>query len=511
MSLTEWQGIVEGLQSYWPDDDPPETQQHLDTPLDVARAIDPGTIRTPALELINRYLVELLATPDGRLILCMPPQEGKTTLIRRFIEWVLRDSPDTRVAVATNTQDLAREMGGAVKDDIDDHRAVLNLRLRHDVASRSQFKILGRRGGVYAVGIGGSLTGRAVDLLVIDDPVKSAEQADSEVYRQRTFDWWQTVAATRLAPGAPVVVVMTRWHEDDLAGRLQAGEDADRWKVLSIPALADHNPDKGETDPLGRQPGEFMASARVNERTRLPRSDAQWRAVKVQQGSRHWTAMYQQRPSPAEGNILKRAWWQRYHTPLWLEEGGSRYVVDRDVEVIQSWDLAFKDTKTSDYVCGQVWMRRGVEAFLLDQVHGRFDFVATCTEIVKLSQKWPQAAAKIVEDKANGPAVIAALQQKVGGLIPEEPTGSKVARASAVSPFIEAGNVWIPNDVLAPWADGFIEESAGFPNAAHDDRVDAMTQALNRLLVMPFQSGQIVTAEEVFDELADFAGYIPRI
>ncbi len=503
----DWDEIRRQMLGYYAPD--LTTTEHFGSPLDLAQAIDPMTIRTPALELANEALVEVMETRDARLIWCMPPQEGKTTMIRRLIEAVLKESPDTAVIVATNNSSLAREMGGALRDDIRDNVATLGLRLRRDVAARSEFKLLGRRGGVYAVGIGGSLTGRRCDLLIIDDPVKNRQQAESETYRQSTFDWWTSTASTRLSPGAPVIVVLTRWHEDDLAGRLLAGEDKDRWRLVSIPAQADHSPEKGQTDPLDREPGEYMASARVDMKTREPRSVAQWEAVKVEKGSRDWTAMYQQRPSPAEGNILKRDWWQRYHTPLWLEEGGRRYVVDRDVEVIQSWDLAFKDTKTSDYVCGQVWMRRGVEAFLLDQVHGRFDFVATCIEIVKLSQKWPQAHAKIVEDKANGPAVIATLQQKVGGLIPEEPTGSKVARASAVSPFIEARNVWVPDDVLAPWADGFIEECAGFPNATHDDRVDAMTQALNRLLVMPFQSGLIVTAEDVFEDLVDHASWIP--
>lgn len=507
----DWDAIRQQMLGYYAPD--LTSTERYDSPLDLAQAIDPMTIRTPALELINDALVELANTRNGRLIISMPPQEGKTTLVRRFIEWMLRDVPDTRVLVATNSANLAREMGGMLRDDLQNNVPVLGLRIRRDISARAHFGLLGRRGYVFADGIGGGFTGRSADLFVIDDPIKNRMQADSETTRQTVWDWWTSTGSTRLAPGAPVVVVQTRWHEDDLAGRLVANQDPEgfTWRVVNIPAVADHDPNKGQTDPLGREPGEFMESARRDEKTHHARSVAEWQSIRVEKGTRDWTAMYQGRPSPAEGGILKRDWWQRYHTPLWLEEGGSRYVVDRDVEVIQSWDLAFKDTKTSDYVCGQVWMRRGVEAFLLDQVHGRFDFVATCTEIVNLSRKWPQAAAKIVEDKANGPAVIAALQQKVGGLIPEEPTGSKVARASAVSPFIEARNVWIPNDVLAPWADGFIEECAGFPNAAHDDRVDAMTQALNRLLVMPFQSGQIVTAEEVFEELADFAGYIPRI
>jgi hypothetical protein len=145
------------------------------------------------------------------------------------------------------------------------------------------FRVAARRhdGGVFSVGIGGGLTGRPVDLMVIDDPIKDRKQADSEAYRENVWDWWTDVASTRLAPGAPVVLILTRWHEDDLAGRLLAAEDGHRWKVLRIPAQADHDPDKGETDPLGREPGEYLDSARG-------RTDAQWEAIKVRVGSRTW-------------------------------------------------------------------------------------------------------------------------------------------------------------------------------------------------------------------------------
>jgi predicted phage terminase large subunit-like protein len=165
-------------------------------------------------------------------------------------------------------------------------------------------------------------------------------------------------------------------------------------------------------------------------------------------------------------------------------------------QVIASWDMAFKSTDGSDYVCGQVWGRRGSRAYLLDQVHRRMTFVETCQAVRALAAKWPQSTAKLVEDKANGTAVINFLSRTVPGLVPVEPDGSKVARAAAVSPFAEAGNVFLPAPELCPWVDDLIEEAAGFPNAAHDDRVDALSQALNRLLINPLFDEHLVVEDE---------------
>jgi predicted phage terminase large subunit-like protein len=156
--------------------------------------------------------------------------------------------------------------------------------------------------------------------------------------------------------------------------------------------------------------------------------------------------------------------------------------------------MTFKDTKGSDFVVGQVWERRGAEVFLLDQVRARLDFPATCRAVVALSAKWPQAHAKLIEDKANGPAVIAQLRQRVPGLIAITPKDSKQARASAVAPFVEAGNTFLPPAELAPWVGDFVEECAAFPSGSHDDQVDAMSQALARLLL----------GEGRFDEAADW-------
>lgn len=477
--------------------------QNWDTPGAMALALDDRTVQTPALGLIDQALVETAQKPDGRLIIAMPPQEGKSQRItRRFVTWALRRNPDTRVAIASYEHGVARRWGRVIRDDIRDHPDELGLHVRRDLSGQSEWQLAGYDGGVVTVGIGGGLTGRPVDLLVIDDPIKDRRQADSKLQRQVVWDWWLEVGATRLAPGAPVVLVLTRWHEDDLAGRLLAAEDGDQWQMLRIPAQADHDPKQGETDPLGREPGKFLESARR-------RTTAQWEAIKTRSGSRTWQALYQGRPSSAEGEIFKRTSWRTYDQPLWLVRDDGAHIVTNMDELIISWDMAFKKTEGSDLVAGQVWARRDADAFLLDQIARRMDFVGTLRAFRDLAGKWPQATLKLVEDKANGPAVISMLGRKVPGIVPEEPDASKVARAVAVSPLVEAGNVWLPSPELAPWVGAFIEEAAGFPTAAHDDQVDAMTQALKRLILLPFTTGETYTAEDLDDELADLGHYVP--
>lgn len=296
----------------------------------------------------------------------------------------------------------------------------------------------------------------------------------------------------------------TRWHHDDLAGYLLGQPDKDRWRVINIPAQAEHRPDAGESDILGREPGEYMDSARIDERTGLARSSQQWEQTKIQVGPETWAALYQGSPTATTGNILPRDKWRQYDTPLWIEDADGRRFIPglqaEDAEMIQSWDFTFKDTAASDYVVGQVWLRRGIDAYLLDQVRARMDFTASCQAMLTLSARWPQAIAKLVEDKANGPAILNALRSQVGGLIPVEPEGSKVARARAISPLQQAGNLWLPSPMLAPWVGDFIEEAAQFPHGKNDDQVDGASQAVHRLLLVPILAGQTLYPEDVLGD-----------
>ncbi len=325
--------------------------------------------------------------------------------------------------------------------------------------------------------------------LLIDDPLKDRAEADSETIRDNCWDWWTDSLSTRLAPGAPVLLILTRWHNDDLAGRLLAAPDGHLWRTINIPAQADT-----DTDPLGRQPGEYLQSARG-------RTHEQWEAIKVRAGARTWASLYQGRPSPADGGIVKRDWWETYHQPLWLEgPDGARWAQQMD-EVLISADLAFKGGDKSDRVAIGVWGRRGSHAFLLDQVCARLDFTASVREFVRLCERWPQATLKLVEDAANGPALMSMLAQRVAGIVPVKPAAGKLQRLLAVAPLIEAHNVHLPSLQLAPWVDDYIEEHAAFPNGAHDDQVDQTSQALDRLLLRPLH-----TDGRGFDMVAEVLG-----
>ena len=478
------------------------------TPGELARHITPSTVQTPALDRIDAELTRLAETPDSRLIITMAPQEGKSRRVALdFPLWWLSRLPTTRIVGASYGQGLANRNGRAMRRIINDHPE-LKLTIASDNGAAHDWSIAGHGGGVFSVGIGGGLTGRPADLMIIDDPIKDQKEADSETFRENVWEWWTGVAAARLAPGAPVVVILTRWHEDDLAGRLLAQDDTE-WRVLNIPAQADHDPEKGEVDILGREPGEFMESTRR-------RTEDQWERRKREAGPRKWQAQYQGNPQPPGGRIFKRTWFRRYDRPLWLErEDGTRVVTGFD-DLILSWDMTFKNTDGTDKVAGHVWGRIGADCYLLDRINRRMDFVETIAAFRELAARWPQALLKLVEDKANGPAVISMLGHRVPGIVPVEPDGSKEARAAAVSPLVQAGNVWLPASELAAWSDEVVEEAAGFPTAKHDDDVDAMSQALNRLILMPLLAGQdlgggtgVVTHGDLDAEMAAFGSYIP--
>ena len=248
---------------------------------------------------------------------------------------------------------------------------------------------------------------------------------------------------------------------DDLSGHLMAlserGE-GEHYEVVNYPAIAEHDePHRKAGEPLHPERFGLAALNRIRQNV----------------GERDWAALYQQRPVPDGGGMFKEAW-LRYYQPGDLPP--------RYDKVVISWDMTFKESDTSDYVVGQVWGRKGANFYLLDQVRGRMDFVKTLDAFVALARKHPTVIRKLVEDKANGPAIISALRNKVSGIVPVVPKESKEARASAVSTFWEAGNVYLPDPTANPWVRlEFVPELTSFPAGAHDDQVDAMSQALNDL------------------------------
>lgn len=393
-----------------------------------------------------------------RVMFFMPPRHGKSMSVSEtFPSYFIGKNPDRRVIETCYSDTLARKFGRANKQKTAEYGLDLfDVNLAGDNASVTNWGLQDFRGGMIASGIMGSITGEGADLLIVDDPIKNRQEAESVTYRERLKDEWQNTLLTRLHPGGAVIFIMTRWHEDDLAGWLLETE-GDQWEVISLPAEAEE-----ENDLLDRSIGEPLWPEHG--------FGLEWIAEKKRAvGSQTWNALYQQRPSPPEGALFKREQWNYYKKAPTFDE------------VIISADCTFKETDTSDYVVIQTWGRKGADKYLIDQTRARMDITATMNAIRSMSAKHRKARAKLIEDKANGPAVISMLKKEIPGMIPVNPEGGKVVRAQAVQPDQEAGNLYLPDPSIAGWIHDFVEECANFPNGKHDDMVDAFTQAVTYL------------------------------
>lgn len=415
---------------------------------------------------VEKLLANELINDKGQtvnlLIVSMPPQHGKSQAITETLpSWYLGKYPTKRVIEVSYGDDLARKFGRRNKQKINEFgQELFGIELSNESKSDTEFEIKDHKGSMISRGIMAGITGQPGDLVIIDDPIKNRQEADSETYRERIWEEWLNSIKTRLSANGKVILIQTRWHEDDLAGRF-IKHGTEKLMVLNLPCEAEEN------DPLGREIGEPLFPEIGKDKAWM--EDFK-RAYETKEGSRAWLALFQGRPTAQEGTMLKRQWW-KYYMQLPLME-----------ELIQSWDCTFKDSDGSDFVAGHVWGRKGAQYFLVDRVKARMDLPTTVQSVRNMTAKYPKALLKLVEDKANGPAVIQLLKNKIPGMIAVNPEGGKIARASAVSPAIESGNVFLPDPEIAPWVHDFVEECAAFPKGTHDDDVDAMTQALNRLI-----------------------------
>lgn len=328
----------------------------------------------------------------------------------------------------------------------------------------------------------GDATGFHFNYWRIDDPHKP--QTISKVTLEESRKWWYGTLQTRKRDPATLraLLVMQRLHENDLAGYA----DRDGYVVLRIPMR--YEPKAFSITPIGfkdprTEAGELLWPQRFPE--------PEVRDLERQLGPTGTASQLQQRPAPEGGAVFQKVWFRTWiragqnddsHIEAEVAMGGSgQWVVLPETfdEVIQSWDCAFKDTDGSDYVCGQVWARKGGDFFLLDEMHGRMDFPATCQAIRNMCDRWPASRGKVlVEDKANGPAVIKVLKEEIPGIEEVNPEGGKTARANAVTGDFHAGHVYHPDPVFNPWVADHRNELTGFPYAANDDRVDACSQAI---------------------------------
>lgn len=408
------------------------------TPARMAERLTNGRFqRWQHIRFLENKIARAIGQGGARLIITMPPRHGKSWLASLFTPaWFLSLWPDRNVILASHDTQLAAQWSKRVREFLEEHQEVLGSL---------------RGGEIIPAGVGSPINGRGGHLLIVDDPVKSWAEASSQAARQKQIEWFNSMLYTRAEPGASIIVIMTRWHEHDLAGYLEEAQ-ADEWDVLRIPALADD-----ADDLLQRPAGTPLCEERFG-REELER-------IRKSVGSRVWNTLYQQRPEPESGEVLKRHWWKYYDAPP-----------ERFDEVIQAWDLTFKDSEGSDYVVGQVWGRVGANKYLIDQVRGRMDFQATLEAVKALSRKYPQAHRKLIEDKANGSAVISTLKNVVPGLVVVAPESGKLVRVSEISAQVESGNVYLP--AHAPWIGEFVGECTEFPGGKNDDQVDAMAYAL---------------------------------
>lgn len=404
-------------------------------------------------QLMGRALEWVERTSDARLIIQGPPRVGKTVLCSNtFPPWYLGKHPTEDVMAVTYAGDRAEDIGRRVRQTLTSprHRFVFPQAVPLDqYTSAKRIELSG--GGAYrGLSFKGAATGKGAHLLAIEDPNKGPEQARSSLWQKQIREDWTHVFRPRVNSGGRIVVSMARYGPDDFVGWLLA-EDKEDWRVLTCPMLDEHGA------PLVPELFDAAACERLKH------------AV----GARSWETLYQQNPAPDDAPIFKRSWWRFYGG-----EHGELLPAKFD-DVICMWDLKLKDLATSgSYVCGQAWGRLGAKLYLLDQRRARWNFTDTVSQMLSLAQAYPATSALCVEDAAAGPVAMQVLKKKLSNVIAIAPSGSKVARAEAISPLVEAGSVFLPH---ADWVDGFIEEHATFPTGAQNDQVDTTSHALARL------------------------------
>lgn len=427
--------------------------------------INPDYILSDFAETVCRecdiFLNDLLAGLRPILILGAPPQHGKSDIVSRYLPaYAFGRYPDIKAAGLSYAMSLASNMNRDVQRIMmsPEYAKIFpetKLNTKHSVHSETQakrnseeFEIVGRNGAYVGQGVGGPLTGKRVDLGIIDDPIKNAQEALSPTVKESVWNWYKSTFLTRLSKNSGQIIMATRWAKDDLSGRVL--EAYPRARSLVFPAI-DH---KGNALVPELHPIDKLLE------------------TKKTLGDYFWSAMYQQSPKTIGGAIFK--------------DSGVRYYLPKDLpqkfdKVIHSWDMTFKDSEGTDYVVGQVWGKLGANTYLLHQVRDRLSFTDTQKAVKKMAADYPEGRHKLVEDKANGPAVMDSLKDIVSGLIPIEPDGSKVARAHAMTAEWEAGNIWLPHPDIAPWIVQFVDNVTTFPACAFDDEIDAMTQAVRYL------------------------------
>lgn len=440
----------------------------------------PAWKRTRFSEYLAGEIQAFVETDTGNaydiLVIESPPQHGKSmTVTESAPSYFMGRHPDWRVIIASYNDDSAERFARRNKEKLRDFGKQLFGVEIGGINRTTEFELAAAAGAIpgrlISRGIRAGITGNPANLLFIDDPVKNRAEADSEVERNRIWGEWVNSIKSRLAAKAKIVVIMTPWHEDDLAARLMVTEKNIR--LIRLPVEAE------EGDLMGRAPGDPLAPEIGKDAKWL----AQFKESYIKDptgGQRAWSALYQCSPRVEGGNLVKRDWW-KYYDPRAVTAFGTELI---------SVDAAFKGNEDNDYVAVTVWGKLGNDYYCRYCLNRHMNFPETVKTIRLVKELYPRAMAVLIEDKANGSAVIQTLQKEMF-CIPVNPMGGKEARVNAVSPAIESGHVYLPEG--APWVVDFVDQFSAFPAGSHDDMVDSSTQALNYML---FSSGQVpVTAQ----------------
>lgn len=435
-------------------------------------------------------------TPVHNLLITMPPRHAKSTFgTVLFPSYFMARNPHRYVMSSSYNAQLATDFGRQVRAVVEQsqvQQAFPDFTLSQESRAADVWRT--EVGGAYfGVGVGGTTSGRPANLLLVDDPIKSREDAESMTQRNKTWNYYTSALATRLQPeanGAPPkqIVILTRWHPDDLAGRLQQTEDwkEGRWKHINFQAITEKPVRKTryklpKDHPLYLQVGTSIpedepSHGEVMEETALWPERFSLEDLKRRErlNPREFASLYQQQPYIEGGNIIRTEWWQKYPADLKPESF---------VSLVIAVDTAFKKTESSDYsVAAIAGLDRNGDIYLVDIIRAKYDFPELKQRMIRLNTQWRGRGLRAfyVEDKASGQSLIQELKRESGmSVIPYKVVHDKVARVNAILPLIEGGRVFIPDE--APWLDDFIDEAVSFPNGNHDDQVDAVTMAIDVL------------------------------
>lgn len=396
-----------------------------------------------------------------RLLLSVPPQHGKSmTITETLPSWFIGRNPDLRCIVTAYNADIAEKFGDRNRQKIKEFgKEIFGIEISDSQDNKTLWDIKGHQGGLFATGLNGSLTSNNGALIIVDDPIKNEVEANNSSIREQVWSNFRSAVMTRQrGMGNAIIVIQTRWHEDDLIGKILESDDS--WTYVNLPCIWESGIDK----LLGRKIGETLCPEIGY--------DTEWaESTKRIIGAKSWNALYQGKPYTEGGEIVKSSYIQRYN------KASLPSVFD---EVVMSCDLSYGGTKTNNDPNGiAIWGRYGGNHYLLDYWIKKANFSDTLERIRFFCGKYPQIKGKIIEAKANGNATIEILNREIGGFIPYDPKGlSKETRLQLALPYFESGNVWFPSEEIDKEIEEHIQTLLKFPKVAHDEIVDITTQYL---------------------------------